>query len=229
MPRQPDRDQLHEEREILDARLALGQEVALETLEPADGLPGEAANLGEMRATGMTSSRRPCWRAVSSRSGMPASSSAVVPPAPRDRPVHARAALRVRSRRARRHRRRQGGFGLCRWRRDPWPQLSLLSDVGMKASELDYELPPELIAQGPLARRDESRLLVFERAEGAIEHARSRTCLVSSPESLVVVNDTRVLPARLKLSGREAGRRRCFCSSASRVTSGRRSRGRAGG
>ncbi len=42
----------------------------------------------------------------------------------------------------------------------------------MKASELEYELPPELIAQRPAARRDESRLLVFSRATGEVRHRR---------------------------------------------------------
>jgi S-adenosylmethionine:tRNA ribosyltransferase-isomerase len=78
------------------------------------------------------------------------------------------------------------------------------ADVGMRTSELEYELPPELIAQRPLDRRDESRLLVFDRGSGAIEH-RTFADLPSllPPETLVVVNDTRVLPARLKL--RRAG------------------------
>jgi S-adenosylmethionine:tRNA ribosyltransferase-isomerase len=70
----------------------------------------------------------------------------------------------------------------------------------MRTSELEYELPPELIAQRPLDRRNESRLLVFDRWSGAIEH-RTFADLPSllPPETLVVVNDTRVLPARLKL------------------------------
>ena len=42
----------------------------------------------------------------------------------------------------------------------------------MKASELEYELPPELIAQRPAERRDASRLLVYERASGAVRHRR---------------------------------------------------------
>ena len=40
----------------------------------------------------------------------------------------------------------------------------------MNASELDYELPPELIAQHPAERRDESRLLVYSRASGEVSH-----------------------------------------------------------
>src|SRR5216110_129000 len=70
----------------------------------------------------------------------------------------------------------------------------------MKAAELDYQLPPELIAQRPLARRDRSRLLVYERASGAVRHRRFDELLDElPPETLTVVNDTRVLPARLLL------------------------------
>jgi S-adenosylmethionine:tRNA ribosyltransferase-isomerase len=85
--------------------------------------------------------------------------------------------------------------------------LTFVSDVGMRTSELDYELPAELIAQRPLERRDESRLLVFDRATGSVEHASFRDLgsrLV--PQTLVVVNDTRVLPARLVLERPTGGR-----------------------
>jgi len=69
----------------------------------------------------------------------------------------------------------------------------------MDTSELDYDLPAELIAQHPAARRDASRLLVYDRGRGEVRH-----CLFSDlPEKLggelVVVNDTRVLPTRLPL------------------------------
>ena len=77
----------------------------------------------------------------------------------------------------------------------------------MRSSELDYELPPELIAQRPAARRDASRLLVYRRSTGEISHRP----FVELPEllegELAVVNDTRVVPARLRLrraSGGEA-------------------------
>jgi S-adenosylmethionine:tRNA ribosyltransferase-isomerase len=69
----------------------------------------------------------------------------------------------------------------------------------MKSSELDYELPPELIAQHPAERRDQSRLLVFERATGDIRHRQFFELPEELGPELVVVNDTRVVPARLKL------------------------------
>ena len=70
----------------------------------------------------------------------------------------------------------------------------------MKSSELDYELPRELIAQHPAERRDHSRLLVHDRAAGTIRHRRFDELPDELPEgTLVVVNDTRVLPARLRL------------------------------
>jgi S-adenosylmethionine:tRNA ribosyltransferase-isomerase len=68
----------------------------------------------------------------------------------------------------------------------------------MEASELDYELPAELIAQHPADRRDASRLLVYERASGAVRHRRVSD-LPDEWDGLVVVNDTRVVPARLAL------------------------------
>jgi S-adenosylmethionine:tRNA ribosyltransferase-isomerase len=62
----------------------------------------------------------------------------------------------------------------------------------------DYDLPEDLIAQHPAARRDESRLLVVRRASGAIEHLTFRDLPeLLAPGDLLVLNDTRVLPARL--------------------------------
>jgi S-adenosylmethionine:tRNA ribosyltransferase-isomerase len=70
----------------------------------------------------------------------------------------------------------------------------------MKLSELDYELPAELIAQRPLERRDDSRLLVYERATGEVRHCRfAELAEELEPDELVVVNDTRVLPARIRI------------------------------
>ena len=70
----------------------------------------------------------------------------------------------------------------------------------MKLSELDYELPQELIAQHPLDRRDDSRLLVYDRANRDVRHRRvSDLPDELAPDELVVVNDTRVLPARIRI------------------------------
>src|SRR6478736_8671570 len=70
----------------------------------------------------------------------------------------------------------------------------------MKLSELEYTLPHELIAQHPPERRDQSRLLVYDRANGAVRH-RLFSDLPDelAPDELVVVNDTRVLPARIRI------------------------------
>jgi S-adenosylmethionine:tRNA ribosyltransferase-isomerase len=69
----------------------------------------------------------------------------------------------------------------------------------MKSSALDYDLPPELIAQHPLEPRDESRLLVYDRASGEVRHRRFRDLPEEAGEALVVVNDTRVVPARIPI------------------------------
>jgi S-adenosylmethionine:tRNA ribosyltransferase-isomerase len=70
----------------------------------------------------------------------------------------------------------------------------------MLTDELDYDLPPELIAQYPAERRDESRLLVFDRATGAVRHRRFRELPVELAHGTVtVVNDTRVVPARIPI------------------------------
>jgi S-adenosylmethionine:tRNA ribosyltransferase-isomerase len=74
----------------------------------------------------------------------------------------------------------------------------------MDTSALEYELPRELIAQRPVERRDESRLLVYERAGGEVRHRRFSELPEELAGELVVVNDTRVIPGRLRLR-RESG------------------------
>jgi S-adenosylmethionine:tRNA ribosyltransferase-isomerase len=69
----------------------------------------------------------------------------------------------------------------------------------MDTAALEYELPSELIAQRPVERRDESRLLVYERATGDVRHRRFSELAEELSGDLVVVNETRVIPARLRL------------------------------
>ena len=73
----------------------------------------------------------------------------------------------------------------------------------MRTEELEYDLPVELIAQRPRERRDESRLLVYDRATHETRHRIFREIDEELAGALVVLNDTRVLPARLRL--RRAG------------------------
>ena len=68
----------------------------------------------------------------------------------------------------------------------------------MEARELDYDLPKELIAQHPAARRDGSRLLVYRRATAEVSHHVFHE-LPGLVDALVVVNDTRVVPARIAI------------------------------
>jgi S-adenosylmethionine:tRNA ribosyltransferase-isomerase len=68
----------------------------------------------------------------------------------------------------------------------------------MSSDLLDYDLPPHLIAQEPAADRDASRLLVVDRSSRRLSHHHFRDLPdLLNPGDLIVLNDTRVLPARL--------------------------------
>lgn len=68
----------------------------------------------------------------------------------------------------------------------------------MKTQDFDYKLPLELIAQTPIEPRDESRLLVYHRNTRRVEHRMFRDIRqYLTPKDVLVLNDTRVLPARL--------------------------------
>src|SRR5688572_11037305 len=76
----------------------------------------------------------------------------------------------------------------------------------MRASDVDYELPEELIAQVPAERRDQSRLLVLDRSSRQMQHCR----FVDLPNhllsgDLLVLNDSKVIPARLRGKNRDTG------------------------
>ena len=68
----------------------------------------------------------------------------------------------------------------------------------MKLSEFNYELPEELIAQTPIKKRDESRLMILNRKEQTIEHKKFKDILeYLKPGDVLVRNNTKVIPARL--------------------------------
>jgi S-adenosylmethionine:tRNA ribosyltransferase-isomerase len=69
----------------------------------------------------------------------------------------------------------------------------------MRSTALDYDLPPELIAQHPTERRDASRLLVYDRRTESVRLRRFAELRTEADGYLTVVNDTRVVPARLRL------------------------------
>ncbi|MGZ8783850.1 MAG: S-adenosylmethionine:tRNA ribosyltransferase-isomerase, partial [Gaiellaceae bacterium] len=69
----------------------------------------------------------------------------------------------------------------------------------MDSSELDYDLPSELIAQHPPERRDGSRLLVYDRATGHVRHRSFAELPDELTGELAVVNDTRVVPGRIRI------------------------------
>ncbi len=76
----------------------------------------------------------------------------------------------------------------------------------MKTSEFDFELPQELIAQTPLAKRSASRLLVLHRSTGEIEHRHFYDIVdYLKPGDVLVRNNTRVIPARLFGTKEETG------------------------
>ena len=68
----------------------------------------------------------------------------------------------------------------------------------MKTSDFDYELPEELIAQTPVEPRDHSRLLVYHREDRSVEHKHFYDVVdYLRPGDALVINETRVIPARL--------------------------------
>lgn len=77
----------------------------------------------------------------------------------------------------------------------------------MKLSDFTYHLPPELIAQRPPERRDGGRLMLLDRAaEGSSHHRITDLPRLLPPQSLLVVNDSRVIPARVRARRQSGGK-----------------------
>jgi len=78
------------------------------------------------------------------------------------------------------------------------PPVCKTAPTGLRTSDFDYGLPLELVATHPVEPRDASRLLCLDRVSGQYNHAHFRDLVtLLPPRSLLVVNDTRVLHARL--------------------------------
>ena len=186
----PGCDEVDEQGEIVDARIALGEEVALDAFEAPDDLVHEPTDLGQIASDRL--------RLVADR----------FPDAGGERVFECRSCgcesvhlLACPDEEA--------------VERDTFrplldPLLGSFDDAvvhvrqeyrgnRMKTRELEYDLPPELIAQHPLARRDESRLLVYPRVSQRMHERRFAELPDVIGDALVVVNDTRVVPARIPI------------------------------
>ena len=76
----------------------------------------------------------------------------------------------------------------------------------MKTADFYYDLPEELIAQDPLAERSSSRLMVLDRESGEIQHKIFKEIIDElNPEDCLVINDTKVIPARLHGAKEDTG------------------------
>jgi len=76
----------------------------------------------------------------------------------------------------------------------------------MRTADFEFELPPDLIAQAPAMERDQSRLLVLDRASGQVRHRRFRDLAEHfQPGDVLVLNDSRVIPARLRGTNTKTG------------------------
>ena len=91
-----------------------------------------------------------------------------------------------------------GGAGADAWSR---PVTTL------RTADFDYDLPPDLVAQVPADPRDASRLLVIDRATGGISHRAFRDLPgLLDPGDVLVVNDSRVIAARVHVRRATGGR-----------------------
>ncbi len=76
----------------------------------------------------------------------------------------------------------------------------------MRTADFDYVLPPELIAQTPVAKRDQSRLLVLNRETNDLEHRRFTDLITYlRSDDVIVLNNSRVIPARLRGVNAQSG------------------------
>ena len=104
----------------------------------------------------------------------------------------------------------------------------------VKVSEFSYDLPEELIAQTPIEKRDESRLMVLDREKQTIEHKRFKDIIeFLKPGDVLVRNNSKVIPARLYGTKKDTGAKvevlilkiendicECLCGNAKAIKTG---------
>ena len=206
--------------------MALGEEIPLDPLEPADQLVHQAPDLGEVPSDGEHLRAKAVLHRVADSHGE------------RRLQLGGRGGERLDllagalERRIERRRLHPPGRGLVdpvlrapdrlgihrtrpyRRRRTEWPAApcpGVRHEVGaagvatvtvkdVDIADLDYELPTALVAQHPPAQRGDSRLLVYDRASGEVRHRRFAELPDELHGELVVVNDTRVVPARIPIT-----------------------------
>jgi S-adenosylmethionine:tRNA ribosyltransferase-isomerase len=197
------RDQLDEQREVVDARVPLGEDLLLYPLEAMDDVVEQPADLGQVSSDHGDLAAEAVVHGVADALGQPGFELG--------RHAHQRLDLRACA--------LEGSFKLLRsTSRASRLDVALGAFQGfvvhgrqrysgrrMRSSELDYELPPDLIAQEPVARRDSSRLLVYDRRGGEIRHRVFADLPDELSGELVVVNDTKVVPARLHVRRSSGG------------------------
>lgn len=196
--------EIDEEREIVHSSVPLGEQFALEPLESSDRLIEKPADLGDVSRNRQDLRAETVSNGASDLSG--------------DRCLELgrcngeRLDLAARALERGFECRRLGATGrrVCNSLLRSFQCKAVHGRRGysprrMDTAELNYELPPELIAQRPVEPRDSSRLLVYRRDSATIEHAVFSDLPGLLSDEVVVVNDSRVVPARLRLRRTSGG------------------------
>jgi S-adenosylmethionine:tRNA ribosyltransferase-isomerase len=185
------RDEVDEQGQVVDTRVPFAEQVGLQVLEASDGLVHQPAYLGEgaadrLRLVADCVADPRGQRFLECRGGRCQSIDLVARPREQALQRSSVCALRDPSLRA--------------FHRSAIHVGQDYRGGRMKTRELEYDLPPGLIAQHPVARRDESRLLVYDRMSERVDHRRFAELPDVVGDALTLVNDTRVVPARIPIA-----------------------------
>ncbi len=190
--------EIHEERQIVDACMTLGEKLSFDPLEASDRLIEQSPDLGNVTGDRKHLCAKPVADCDADLCGNRRFESGCRFGEPLD--LSARALeCGLEHGRLRPAGGRVGDALLCTFQGECIHGRRGYSPRRMDTAVLDYELPGELIAQRPPAQRDDSRLLAFRRSSGSIEHRRFVELPDLLERELVVVNDTRVVAGRYEV------------------------------